>query len=144
MQKSPIRRNSSESQQKMQRERFQEIFIKDGGPRVLRQAERMGYEMETGGAESSGNREVPERNDDEEMPDAQEEQGNVDDDMVYCMNSGERSLNSLTPDEEVIEKIKRVQRDIENKKRQRKWNDSVEAMHREFAKGGIALSLIHI
>ena len=40
----------------------------------LRQAERMGYEMRETSEESPRDRAVPERNDDEEMPDAQEQE----------------------------------------------------------------------
>ena len=56
----------------------------------------MGYEAREERDEPMRNREVPERNDDEEMPDAPEQEEKDEDDMVYCMGKGERLLNSLT------------------------------------------------
>ena len=119
------------------RERFEEIFTKDGDPRLLRQVERMGYDMPSEQSGERESREIPERKEDEDMPDVQEEEADQNDDMLYCLSNGERLLNSLTPDETVMEKIKSVQRNIDRKKRDREWNDGVREMHRELAREGI-------
>ena len=97
------------------RSRFQEIFIKSGDPR-LRKAERMGY-----GETEKTEREIPTRTDmevteeetrDEEMKEESEQEEEGKDTEMYMIGPEDRMLMSLSPDEDVRERVRKIEMNV--------------------------------
>ena len=125
------------------RSRFEEVFTRDGDPRLLRQAERFGYgkedeTTEQAASSSAGSRDVEVlKQEDEEMD---SDSGEPDDDM----DGGDAMLFSLSPDERVQKALNGIKRRVEDCRRNQNWQDGVKEMHRALKAEGIGDPIMEV